>query len=89
MAVLKNVLIGLDQTVNCLVHLADGWGMPDEMLSARAWRLRKQHPQLRVWIDRAFFWDPNHCQECYEIEMARRQLSKEYSPAEEEDPCNT
>lgn len=79
MAVLKNVLIGLDQTVNCLVRLADGWGAPDEMLSARAWRLRHQHPRLHLWIDRLFFWDPSHCFKCFEIERARKQISPDYS----------
>ena len=50
-SVIKNVAIGLDQSVNCFVKLADGWGTPDEMLSARAWRLREQHPTLRKIID--------------------------------------
>ena len=79
MNVLKNVLIGLDQTANCLVKLSDGWGAPDEMLSARAWRLRDRHPGLRKWIDRLFFWDDNHCEECFEIEQNRKQLPAEYS----------
>lgn len=79
MSVLKNILIGLDQTANCLIKLSDGWGQPDEMLSARAWRLREQHPALRKWIDRLFFWDVDHCQECCEIEKLRLQLPREYS----------
>ncbi len=78
MGVAKNVAIALDQAVNCLVKLDDGWGTPDEMLSARAWRLRVQHPRMRVWIDRVFFWDENHCAECYLIELERRQLPLEY-----------
>lgn len=78
MSVLKNVLIGIDQTVNCLIKLSDGWGTPDEMLSARAWRLREQHPSLCMWIDLLFFFDPNHCAECYEIEKTRSQLPEEY-----------
>ena len=57
MGILKNTAIGLDQTLNCLVRLTDGWGMPDEMLSSRAWRLRADHPRLHAWIDRLFFWD--------------------------------
>lgn len=78
MAVLKNIAIGLDQTINCTIKLSDGWGMPDEMLSARAWRLREQHPTLRRVIDGLFFWDANHCQECYLIEKTRQQLPKGY-----------
>jgi hypothetical protein len=75
---LKNVAIALDQALNCCIKLSDGWGTPDEMLSARAWRLRIQHPSLRVWIDRLFFWDDDHCQECYQIERNRDQLDTEY-----------
>lgn len=77
-SVIKSVAIGLDQTLNCVVKLSDGWGEPDEMLSARAWRLREQHPTLRKLIDSLFFWDDNHCEECYEIEMLRKQLPDEY-----------
>lgn len=78
MGILKNVLIGMDQAANCAIKLSDGWGTPDEMLSARAWRLREDHPSLRVLIDRLFFWDDDHCQECYEIEKARKQMPREY-----------
>lgn len=81
MGVLKNVGIALDQAVNCLIRLSDGWGTPDEMLSARAWRLREQHPTLRKVIDGIFFWDKNHCEECYEIEQKRKQLPAEYQQA--------
>lgn len=78
MGVLKNAGIGLDQTLNCFIKLSDGWGVPDEMLSARAWRLRKQHPRLRSLLDRVFFWDDDHCLECYLIERNREQSPKEY-----------
>ncbi len=76
--VLMNVAIALDQAANCCVKLSDGWGKPDEMLSARAWRLRNEHPRLRQLIDRLFWWDKNHCFECYLIEFHRRQMPKEY-----------
>ena len=76
--VLKNFAISLDQAVNTLVKLEDGWGWPDEMLSSRAWRLRGIHPGLHKWIDRLFFWDADHCQECYQIELDRRQLPPEF-----------
>ena len=66
MSVLKNFMIGLDQAANTLVKLSDGYGYPDEMLSARAWRLREEHPRLRRGIDHLFFWDDNHCKECFE-----------------------
>lgn len=78
MAVLKNVAIALDQALNCCVKLSDGWGLPDEMLSSRAWRLRAQHQKLRERIDRLFFWDKNHCEECFWIEAERKQSPAEY-----------
>lgn len=77
-SVIKNIGIGIDQTVNCVIKLVDGWGTPDEMLSARAWRLREEHPTLRKMIDGLFFWDKNHCEECYWIEMDRKQLPIDY-----------
>lgn len=75
---MKQILIALDQVLNCCIKLSDGWGMADEMLSARAWRLRDSHPWLCAWIDRLFFWDGNHCSECYQIELERKQLPSEY-----------
>ena len=75
---MKQVLIALDQALNTRVKLCDGYGLPDEMLSARAWRLRNEHPKLRLWIDRIFFWDADHCRECYEIERQHLQLPLEY-----------
>lgn len=78
MGVLKNILIGIDQTINCAVRLSDGYGSPDEMLSSRAWRLREQHPKLKAGIDRLFFWDADHCEECYWIEVERKQLPPSY-----------
>lgn len=78
MSVIKRFGIGLDQAINCLVKLHDGYGLPDEMLSARAWRLREHHPRLHTWIDRVFFWDKDHCQECFEIEMRKEQYPEVY-----------
>jgi len=78
MSIFKNFLIGLNQTLNCLIRLDGEYGTPDETLSARAWRLRETHPKLHVWIDRLFFWDADHCQECFEIEKNREQLPVEY-----------
>lgn len=42
MSIFKNFLIGLNQTLNCLIRLDGEYGTPDEMLSARAWRLREK-----------------------------------------------
>ena len=75
---LKKLLIGLDQTLNSQITLSDGEGEVDEMLSARAWRLRESHPKLHKVIDKFFFWDDNHCEECYKMERERDQLPKDY-----------
>ena len=75
---IKQFFIALDQAINTLIKLEDGYGMADEMLSARAWRLRASHPSFHVWIDRLFFWDADHCEECYQIEKERKQLPEEY-----------
>jgi len=78
MNVLKNFFIGVDQTINTIVSIGDdGYGTIDEMLSARAWRL-KDESSLYRWIDKLFFWDANHCEECYKIEQERLQLPPEY-----------
>ena len=73
----KESLIALDQWANTLIKLCDGFGYADEMLSARAWRLRDKS-RLYIWIDRLFFWDKDHCEECYKIEQERQQLPPEY-----------
>lgn len=78
MSVIRNFLIGLDQAFNCLIKLNDGWGLPDETLSARAWRLRNEHPWLRASIDALFFWAPLHCFESWISEQERKQLPNEY-----------
>ena len=81
---LKRIGIALDQALSCCIKLEkdsateDHFGMPDEMLSARAWRLRTEYPDLVKWIDRLFFWDDNHCEECYRIEKDQAQLPDEY-----------
>lgn len=70
---LLNIAIAIDQLVNAIFN-----GEPDEMLSARAWRIRIKNRWLRIAIDTLFFFDKNHCQECYEIERKRHQLPEEY-----------
>jgi len=70
--------IALDQVLNTIIKIADdGFGYADEMLSARAWRLRGKS-ELYIWIDWLFMWDENHCEECYKIELERLQLPPEY-----------
>lgn len=78
MGVAKNLLIGLDQTINCLIPLSDGFGTPDETLSAREWRLRAEYPRLHVWIDRLFWWDKDHCETSWRAELLRAHLLAGY-----------
>ena len=79
LSVVKNLLISFDQGINCIVWIKnDGFGAPDETLSARAWRLRNQS---NAWkrIDVIMFFDPEHCRASYDSEMNRKQLPVEYS----------
>ena len=78
LSIAKNVLIGFDQTINCVVWIkGDGFGLPDETLSARAWRLRGQSNSWKR-IDALLFFDKDHCRTSYESELNRTQLPKDY-----------
>lgn len=77
----KQAAIAIDQFINCFFyHRAEGFGMADETLSARAWRLRSDS---RFWslfyriIDRLFFWQKHHCKHAYLAEKNRYQLPPE------------
>lgn len=75
---IQQFLIALDQALNTLVWIPrDGFGMADETLSARAWRLREQSNAYKV-IDAIFFWQKDHCYTAYQSEKLRKQLPKEY-----------
>lgn len=75
---LLNLLIAVDQLVYVLITL--GKGMPDETMSAAAWRLeQKGHLSGRLFrplIDTIFFWDPNHCYEAARAEAMRSQAAQ-------------
>ena len=78
---MKQVLIAIDQTVNTLVWAKDeGFGMADETISARAWRLqhRSAWGVARAIIDTVFFWEKDHCENSYRVELARKHLPSEY-----------
>lgn len=71
-----NVAIGVDQLLNTQLD-----GEPDEMLSARAHRMRVKGQRYWGWvadaIDRVFFWDREHCLTAWRYEVERRQLPPE------------
>lgn len=79
---MRQTLIALDQVINTLVWLrCDGWGMADETLSARAWRLRNVSRAFCI-IDAILFFDrqgpKRHCQLSFESEILRSQLPAGY-----------
>lgn len=84
---MKQSLIALDQFANTLVWAAgEGFGLADETLSARAWRLRER----RVWgvarrlIDGLFFWEADHCADSFRVEQSRKHLPPDYVATPEE-----
>ena len=68
---IKNILIALDQFFNALFR-----GMPDETLSARAWRLEQERGRKwpRILIDLLLWFDKDHCHQSYLSEIERKQL---------------
>lgn len=66
-----NVLIGVDQVVNAVIC-----GDPDETISSRAGKLRKN----KVWsfpakvINTLFFWQKNHSMEAIEEDEGKDGL---------------
>ncbi len=78
MNVIGNFLTALDQALNCLIRINGEYGMPDETLSARAWRVRMQRPAYQRWIDRLFFWERGHCEAAYINEQKRWHLPESY-----------
>lgn len=69
---MMRVLIGVDQ----LVNIAFWDGEPDETISARAYREKRL--RLMWELDRLFFWQSEHCRECYQWELDRRDLPSDY-----------
>ena len=75
---MEQVLIAIDQFINCLCVWLPGGCWADESLSSRAYRIRGTHPNLMKWIDRLFFWDAEHCFSSYESERNRMQSPPEH-----------
>jgi hypothetical protein len=80
--IVKQFLIGVDQTLNTLIKLpGDGYGWADETLSARAFRCFLQErisDRLYRVIDRLFYWQSAHCYESWKSEYERAQLPSHY-----------
>ncbi len=77
---LKNIALGLDQFGWVLITL--GHGSPDETVSAALWRMELEGKRAGRWfrplLDRALWFDPNHCRASYESEINRRHLHAHY-----------
>lgn len=74
-----NLLIALDQLAYVVVTL--GVGMPDETLSAAAYRMElagKPAGFFRPIIDAFLWFDPDHCHQAYLSEVGKKQLPDEY-----------
>jgi hypothetical protein len=67
---IKNILIAIDQLFNTLLR-----GMPDETISARAYR---EDRKVLMFFINLLFLDFNHCKDSFASELARSQLPKEY-----------
>lgn len=78
----RNILTALDQLANVFLK---GW--PDETLSARAYRWRrdgKKKGVIATVINALFFWQKDHVFSAYGNEQARRQLPPEYRTGKEQ-----
>lgn len=76
------ILISVDQLAN-VVFLN---GMPDETISARVWR--EDNKRMIGLINTLFFWQANHCLECYKWEQDRKDLPTDYQ-GERDGSCNS
>jgi len=74
---LKQLLIAIDQLLNCFIGLFIGGSWADETWSARSWRqsvdVGGKWNTIRKLIDRLFWWDTNHCYESWRSEKLRLQ----------------
>ena len=74
-----NLLIALDQLIYVVITL--GVGMPDETMSAAAYRMEKVGKFfgfMRPLIDMLLWFDADHCHQAYLSEAGKKQLPDEY-----------
>ncbi|MGZ4953585.1 MAG: hypothetical protein ACXV8Q_00615 [Methylobacter sp.] len=69
----KQLLVAIDQALNCVVSVFIGGGWADETWSARCWREKRTQ-----WIQFLNLFENNHCQLSFNSERERMQ-----SPPEE------
>lgn len=68
------LLVAIDQTLNCVIGLFIGGSWADETISSRAYR---EFPRSAKVIDTLLWFDKDHCRESYESEQLRLQLPPE------------
>ena len=77
---LLNIAIAFDQLAWVLLTL--GNGLPDETISAAAWRMESQGKLagriFRPVVDALFFFDQNHCMSAWQSERNKQQLPGVY-----------
>ena len=76
---IKHLLIAFDQLIYVVITL--GAGMPDETMSAAAYRMElagKPAGVFRPVIDALLWFDVDHCRQAYLSEAGRKQLPDEY-----------
>lgn len=90
----KQFAVSVDQTMNTLWYIhGEGFGMADEMISARAMRAHLQgliDDKVMNAINMLFFWQRNeqgvrnHCHRAWRSEWDRNQLPNHYRDS----PCS-
>jgi hypothetical protein len=70
------IKVGVSRLINALLC-----GYSGEMLSARAYRLRNCSlfwGVVKEVLDSVFWWELEHCKQCYEFELNHRDKPEEY-----------
>lgn len=86
MSVFKNFILCQDAAINTLIRLDGEYGLPNEWLSARAWRKRDKCPRFHAFVNALFFVDYEwrdgmkiqHCQLAFEKLKRLEYLPEEY-----------
>ena len=73
---ITSLFVLLSQSVNVIFFK----GYPDEMLSARCYRQQSDlvWAKRKNFLDKLFYWQPEHCKQCFEWEEARVDSPQEY-----------
>ena len=74
---ITRIFVLISQTVNVICFN----GFPDEMFSARCYRERNDPiwEKRRVFLDKVYFWQDQHCQQCFVWEESRIDLPGDYN----------